>query len=402
MLTISHGCAPGPNPESAPDPEPSVMTPHDALDRLRLARTEGIGPTAYGRLITRFRSAGAALRALPGLPRAASLIIPSEEAIRAEMEALQRFGGRMIFLGTPDYPAALAATADPPPVLSVLGDIGLLSRRCIAMVGGRNSSINGRTIAGDLSRTLASAGLVVVSGLARGIDTAAHIGAMETGLTIAVVAGGLDCPYPRENIRLQSVIAKRGAVISELPLGTAPIARHFPRRNRIIAGLSEGVILVEAALQSGSLITARCALEAGREIFAVPGSPLDPRCRGSNDLLRQGAWVTETAEDVLNNLPVTSRTTRTAPQTPDLFLSPSGPAPSAKQKPGGAFTVSETNGLKEKILLLLGPDPVAVDDLIRRCQLSPSEVVAALLEMELSAHVVSLPGNRVARLAGAS
>ncbi|WP_072562949.1 DNA-processing protein DprA [Granulibacter bethesdensis] len=378
------------------------MTPHDAIDRLRLARTEGVGPTAYGRLITRFRSAGAALRALPGLPRATSLIIPSEEAIRTEMEALDRFGGRMIFLGAPDYPAALAATADPPPVLSVLGDIGLLSRRCIAMVGGRNASINGRTIAGDLSRTLASAGLVVVSGLARGIDTAAHIGAMETGLTIAVVAGGLDCPYPRENIRLQSVIAKRGAVISELPLGTAPIARHFPRRNRIIAGLSEGVILVEAALQSGSLITARCALEAGREIFAVPGSPLDPRCRGSNDLLRQGAWVTETAEDVLNNLPVTSRTTSTATQTPDLFLSSSAPAPSAKQKPGGAFTVSETNGLKEKILLLLGPEPVAVDDLIRRCQLSPSEVVAALLEMELSAHVVSLPGNRVARLAGAS
>ncbi|WP_025320888.1 DNA-processing protein DprA [Granulibacter bethesdensis] len=378
------------------------MTPHDALDRLRLARTEGIGPTAYGRLITRFRSAGAALHALPGLPRAASLIIPSEEAIRAEMEALQRFGGRMIFLGAPDYPAALAATADPPPVLSVLGDIGLLSRRCIAMVGGRNASINGRTIASDLSRTLASAGLVVVSGLARGIDTAAHIGAMETGLTIAVVAGGLDCPYPRENIRLQSVIAKRGAVISELPLGTAPIARHFPRRNRIIAGLSEGVILVEAALQSGSLITARCALEAGREIFAVPGSPLDPRCRGSNDLLRQGAWVTETAEDVLNNLPVIFRNAGAVAETQDLFLSAPASAPSAKQKPGGAFTVSETNGLKEKILLLLGPDPVAVDDLIRRCQLSPSEVVAALLEMELSAHVVSLPGNRVARLAGAS
>ncbi|WP_072572201.1 DNA-processing protein DprA [Granulibacter bethesdensis] len=378
------------------------MMPHDALDRLRLARTEGIGPTAYGRLITRFHSAGAALRALPGLPRAASLIIPSEEAIRAEMEALQRFGGQMIFLGTPDYPAALAATADPPPVLSVLGDRGLLSRRCIAMVGGRNASINGRTIAGDLSRTLASAGLVIVSGLARGIDTAAHIGAMETGLTIAVVAGGLDCPYPRENIRLQSVIAKQGAVISELPLGTAPIARHFPRRNRIIAGLSEGVILIEAALQSGSLITARCALEAGREIFAVPGSPLDPRCRGSNDLLRQGAWVTETAEDVLNNLPVTPATTRAATPTPDLFLSSPAPAPSAKQNPAGAFSVSETNGVKEKILLLLGPEPVAVDDLIRRCQLSPSEVVAALLEMELSAHVVSLPGNRVARLAGAS
>ena len=183
------------------------------------------------------------------------------------------------------------------------GDADLLAQRAVALVGGRNATANGQRIAETLAAELAAAGVIVVSGLARGIDTAAHLGALPDGRTVAVVAGGLDCPYPPENTDLQRRIAEAGAVVAEAPLGTAPQSRHFPRRNRIIAGLALGVVVVEAAPRSGSLITARLAQEAGRELFAVPGSPLDPRARGANDLLRQGAHLTETAADVLDNLP---------------------------------------------------------------------------------------------------
>jgi DNA processing protein len=239
----------------------------------------------------------------------------------------------------------------------------------------------------------------VVSGLARGIDAAAHEGALRAGSTVACVAGGLDVPYPPENAGLQARIAAGGAVVAEAPLGTAPQARHFPRRNRIIAGLALGVVVVEAALRSGSLITARLAQDAGREIFAVPGSPLDPRCRGTNDLLRQGAHVTETVADVLENLP--DHPLREGIARSPLFAHgpPPGFAEPAPVDFGDSDDAAATDRAVAKVARLLGPSPTHVDDLIRGCQLSAATVMAALLILEVAGRVEALPGNRMALLA---
>ncbi len=259
--------------------------PTDAIDRLRLARTEGVGPVAYRRLIARFGSAVAALGALPALARAGGRAsppaVPRPEDAERELHGLARLGGKLLFAGEPDYPPLLALRDDAPAAIAVMGDAALLAERAVALVGGRNASANGQRMAETLAAELARS-VLVVSGLARGIDAAAHVGSMQTGRTIAAVAGGLDKPYPAEHADLQDRIAASGAVVTEAPLGTAPQARHFPRRNRIIAGLSLGVVVLEAAVRSGSLITARLAQEAGRELFAVPGSPLDPRSRGAN------------------------------------------------------------------------------------------------------------------------
>ena len=278
------------------------------MHRLRLARTEGVGPVTYRRLLSRYPDAATALEALPGLARAGGRgrppVIPPVAVLQREMDQLHRRGACFVFIGTPAYPPLLALLDDAPPVIAVEGNLACLQSRAVALVGARNASANGQLMAETLARELAAAGLAVVSGLARGIDAAAHRGALAAdGCTIAAIAGGLDVPYPPEHDDLQARIAEGGAVIAEAPLGTAPQARHFPRRNRLIAGIALGVVLVEAALRSGSLITARVAQENGRELFAVPGSPLDPRARGSNDLIRQGAHVTEGAADVLANLP---------------------------------------------------------------------------------------------------
>jgi len=256
-------------------------------------------------MLRRFGSARAALEVLPRLARRGergkTVTAPTRAEAEAELAALGRAGARLVCWGEPGYPSALSAIEDAPPVLIVLGQAETLQRPTIAMVGARNASANGRRLARDLAAELGQGGLVVVSGLARGIDAAAHLGALETG-SIAVVAGGVDVVYPAENRGLYEALAHRGAVVAELPLGTEPQARHFPRRNRIISGMALGVVVVEAAARSGSLITARFALEQGREVFAVPGSPLDPRSRGCNDLLRQGATLTESAADVLSQL----------------------------------------------------------------------------------------------------
>jgi DNA processing protein len=240
--------------------------------------------------------------------------------------------------------------------------------------------------------------LAVVSGLARGIDAAAHAGALSAGRTVAAVAGGLDVPYPPEHADLQAKIATAGAVIAEAPLGTAPAARHFPRRNRIIAGLSLGVVVIEAAPRSGSLITARLAQEAGRELFAVPGSPLDPRSRGSNDLIRQGAHLTETVADVLANLP--DHPLRQGLSRDPLFVR--GPVPGVAepgQKPiEQPEPAPEMARARTQVIDLLGPSPCSVDDLVRRCQFSAATIMVVLLEMELAGRVQTLPGNRVALL----
>jgi DNA processing protein len=364
----------------------------EELARLRLARTEGIGPATFRRLIERHRTARAALEALPRIAAAAGKPItpfPADAASR-EIEALQRRGGQFIHLDGPGYPPLLALIEDAPPVFAVIGDASLLARRQVGIVGARAASAAGQRIAEELAAGLTTAGIAVTSGLARGIDAAAHLGALNAqGRTIAVIAGGLDEPYPPANAALQArIAAEGGAVVAEAPLGTAPLARHFPRRNRIVAGLVLGVVVVEAAARSGSLITARLALEAGRDVFAVPGSPLDPRCRGSNDLLRQGAHLVETAEDVLTHLPAAPR---------ELPLFAARIAPEAAAEP--VEDAPPPPGADGQILEMLGQTPVAVDDLARRGHLSAAALRAILLDLELAGLVDMLPGNRVVRSA---
>ncbi len=372
----------------------------DAIDRLRLARAEGVGPVAYRRLLARYGSAAAALDVLPNLARAggraSAPAIPTTDEVERELHAIERLGARMLFFGEHAYPPLLALLDDAPATITVLGDLAVLPERSVALVGGRNASANGQRVAENLATELARS-LVVVSGLARGIDAAAHTGALLAGRTIAAVAGGLDVPYPPEHADLQRRIAETGAVVTEAPLGTAPQARHFPRRNRIIAGLALGVIVVEAALRSGSLITARVAQDAGRELFAVPGSPLDPRSRGANDLIRQGAHLTETAQDVLDNLP--DHPTRQGLARDPLF---------ARGTPGLCETTpdwqeppenpSDLSRARTQVIELLGTSPTAVDDVVRRCQFSAAAVMAVLLELELAGRIETLPGSRVVLL----
>lgn len=354
------------------------------LARLRLARTEGVGPVTFRRLMDRFMSAEAALDALPGLAEGAGRTtpprIPAIEAIQREMEALDRLGAHLLIVGDPAYPPLLAQLEAPPPVLAVLGDPACLSAECIALVGARNASANGQRVAELLAADLALAGLVVVSGLARGIDAAAHRGAMQCGRTVAAVAGGLDVPYPPENAKLHAAIAENGAVVAEAPLGTAPQARHFPRRNRVIAGLSRGTVVIEAAPQSGSLITARMAQEAGRELFAVPGSPLDPRSRGSNALIRsEGAHLTETAADVTRVL-ADLRQFATPPLAAAGFAELVSPA-------------EDPVAIRLKLMELLGPSPTPVDDLLRRCHFSASAVLGVIGELEAEGAVQQVGGQ---------
>ncbi len=370
------------------------MTPGERLGRIRLARTSGVGPQTYRRLLARYASADEAIDALPGLARAGGRadplrVVPAGEVER-ELARLDKLGGRMLVLGAPDYPDMLALLDYAPPLLSILGDPACFAARAVGMVGARNASVNGQRMAELLAADLGMHGVVVVSGLARGIDTAAHTGAMHTGRTIACVAGGLDVPYPPENTALQARIAANGAVVTEAPLGTAPQSRHFPRRNRLIAGLSLGVVVVEAARNSGSLITAQLALDSDRAVYAVPGSPLDPRSNGSNDLLKSGATLVTQASDILEVLPerpisAAVRLPLGFEETPALWEAPPHPEPNMVLA-------------RNSVARLLGADPTLVDDLVRRCQLSTSIVLAVLLELELAGRVETMPGHRVALL----
>ena len=371
-----------------------MLEPEERLDWLRLIRTESIGPISFYAMLRRFGSARAALEALPRLARrgerTGTVTAVTRAAAAAELTALDRIGGRFVCWGEPLYPGALGAVEDAPPILSVLGRAELLNQPALAMVGARNASANGRRLARELAEGLGRAGLVVVSGLARGIDAAAHLGAFETG-TVAVVAGGVDIVYPEQNRGLYDALRRQGAIVAELPPGSEPQARHFPRRNRIISGMALGVLVVEAAARSGSLITARFALEQGREVFAVPGSPLDPRCRGANDLLRRGATLTESAEDVLAQLGPLLRG-----PLPALASEPGWPPPGEPAWPeGGAGEPAADEDALAIILESLGPTPVAVDELVRQCQLTASAVATLLLELELAGRVERHPGNLV-------
>jgi DNA processing protein len=359
---------------------------------VRLCRTETVGPITFYAMLRRFGSARAALEMVPQLARRSHhgrWVQPATRAAaEAELAALQRVGAGLVCWGEPFYPSALAAVEDAPPVLSVLGRAELLQRSMVAVVGARNASANGRRFSRELAAALGQAGIVVTSGLARGIDAAAHLGALEAG-SVAVVAGGIDVVYPEENRGLHEALARQGVIVAELPPGTEPQARHFPRRNRIISGMALGVVVVEAAARSGSLITARFALEQGRDVFAVPGSPLDPRCRGCNDLLRHGAILTENADDVLSQL---GSRIRDAPPRPPQSASP--PAATDWPAPGAQASLLDDSAL-DLILERLGPTPVAVDELVRQCHLSAAAVATLLLELELAGRVERHPGNLV-------
>jgi len=364
-------------------------------NRVRLARTETVGPVTFRELLKRFGSAGEAIDALPELAlrsgRRRPLAVPSSESVAAEFDAVERHGGQLIVLGDPDYPAPLAATDDAPVSLSLVGDSSLLQRAALAIVGARNASSNGRSLARRIAAEIAAAGFVVVSGMARGIDAAAHEGALDGG-TLAVLAGGVDVIYPRENAALYDAIRERGLLVSEMPCGVQPQARHFLRRNRIIAGMCLGVVVVEAALKSGSLITARLAGEQGRDVFAVPGSPLDPRCRGANDLIRNGAILTECADDILAEIePARERALRRIG---------SSPRPSANRPPRTERVADDPVGsdLAERIAEMLGPTPQSVDTLIRESGAPSAAVWATLLDLELAGRIERLPGNKVARI----
>ena len=365
-----------------------ALTDTEHLDWLRLARSENVGPITFFALLDRFGSAAAVLDALPALARRGGRRRPikvcSRAAAEREAEALTALGARLIAMAEPDYPEPLAAIPDPPPVLAVRGRANLLSTESIAVVGARNASANGLHFAERLAADLGAAGLTVVSGMARGIDASAHAGAMETG-TVAVMGGGVDVVYPKENRSLFERLLADGAVVSEAPLGTVPMGRHFPRRNRIIAGLSRGVVVVEGAARSGSLITARLALEQGREVLAVPGSPLDPRASGPNRLIRQGATLVENAGDVLEALAeggrsVLGETRQRWPSEPEF-----GP-PEEEEAPTDA---------RETVAQLLGSSPVPVDTLVRQSRLTPAMVATILLELELAGRLERHPGNRV-------
>jgi DNA processing protein len=356
----------------------------ERLAWLRLARTENVGPVTFASLIARFGSAEAALAEAPRLAARGGrpLTLPPEDEIRREMTALSRLGGRFLMSGEAAYPRGLKALEAPPPVIAVLGHAHLLEKDMVAIVGARNASALGRRLAAMLAQDLGAASLGIVSGLARGIDAAAHEASLASG-TVAAVAGGVDIIYPPEHQALYEAIVAQGVIVSEMRLGEQPQARHFPRRNRLISGLTRGVVVVEAAERSGSLITANYALEQGREIFAVPGSPLDPRAKGCNRLLRDGATLTENAEDVLAVL---------RPIIGAGFAEPEGGSSPAAPP---ASSEGEADRIRARVEDALGPSPVAVDELIRQTGAPPSAVLTVLLELELAGRCARHPGNRV-------
>ncbi len=351
----------------------------DAIARLRLIRTPRVGPVSYRQLVARFGTAAAALDALPMLARRGGgepLTVPSHGHVEREMAVTARLGARYLFIDDGDYPPLLAELENAPPALIVRGRTALLATRCVAMVGARNASAAACRFARQLAADLAADGATVVSGLARGIDTQAHVGAGTA--TVAVIASGIDVVFPPENAALQERLGEEALVIAEQPPGTEPRARHFPYRNRIIAGLAQGTVVVEAVPKSGSLITARLAAEAGREVMAVPGHPLDPRAQGCNLLIREGATLVQSAADILELVrPIDPRSVR-APA--DRYVAPPADASDAERR---------------TVAMLLGPVPVAVDELIRQSGLSPAAVQTVLLEMELAGRVERHAGGRV-------
>jgi DNA processing protein len=363
---------------------PAKISEETKLDWLRLIRSDNVGPRTFRALLNHYGGARAALEALPDLARRGGAagparIHPRENAAR-ELAAMQALGVGLLAMGEAAYPQRLAMIDDAPPLLAVRGNPAVLELPMVAIVGARNASAAGVRFAERLARELGEAGFAIVSGLARGIDAGAHRASLASG-TVAVLAGGHDQIYPPEHAGLAEAILAQGALVSEMPLGWQPRARDFPRRNRLIAGLAAGVLIVEAAKRSGSLITARLALEQGREVFAVPGSPLDPRAEGSNDLLKQGATLVTHADDVITVLrPILGHPIDVPAEEPEAACAPGG---------------EPDHGERARIVSLLGPTPVPIDDLIRLSGASPAIVRTVLLELELAGRLERHGGGLV-------
>lgn len=356
------------------------MNPPDIVARLRLIRSDRIGPVTYAQLVARFGSAGAALDAVPDLARRGGgrpVKLASPDEVEREMADVARLDARYLFRDDESYPALLAEIDSAPPALIVSGEAALLGKPMVAMVGARNASAAACRFARQLARDLGQTGTVIVSGLARGIDTAAHDGSIETG-TVAVIAGGIDIFYPPENEDRQRAIGTRGLLVAEQPPGTEPRARHFPYRNRIIAGLAAGTVVIEAAPKSGSLITARYAGDYGREVMAIPGSPLDPRAQGCNQLIREGATLVQSAEDVLEAVR-------------PLHLG----TPRSVRRAVAEEAVDMDDAERRSVRDLLGPTPVPVDELVRQSGLNPAAVQLVLLELELAGLLSRHAGGKV-------
>ena len=392
-----------PEPAIDPVPAPLPIAPLDLAQRvacLRLIRSENVGPVSFRALINHFGGASQVVDALPEMIRRAGrrrdVKICTLGVAEAKLEAAERIGAVPPFTIEPGYPADLARVDVPPPLIYALGRIELLNRPCIAIVGSRESSANGVALARQFAQGLGVAGLVVVSGLARGIDGAAHQASLETG-TIAVVAGGLDVIYPPEHAALHAAIATKGCIVSEQPPGFIPRGQDFPRRNRIIAGLSRGVVIVEAARRSGSLITARLAGELGREVLAVPGHPLDPRAEGTNQLLKDGATLVTTVTDVLDSLGPQlgsgglNTTSFTEPLSYRLFAAP------PPEEPVTAAEAVLPDDAIGRVLACLGPAPATFDDVARAAQLPARVAQAALLELSLLGRI-ELHGQQMVSL----
>ena len=376
-------------------------TEDDRILWLRLLRSRRVGATTFHRLVSEHGSVAAAFEALPKVAADAGLDYYSpcsEQAARDELRAAQAHNTQMICIGEPDYPPQLAALADAPPILWLRGKVDVLSRPLIAVIGARNASSLGLRMARGLSQALVEKGYVVVSGLARGIDTAAHQSAIEGG-TIAVMGGGVDVVYPAENAPFAISIVISGSNVLYQPLGIAPRARHFPTRNRIISGLSRGVIVVEAAAKSGSLGTARIALEQGREVMAVPGHPLDPRAAGCNMLIRDGAVLVRHCDDIIEALPDVDAAVVPPHQSKlDLYLPSQAQAPPqsrTQSRAEDARDFRETIALHRQILDRLGPSPVAEDQLIRDLAATASDVSPALTDLEMDGRIIRQPGGLI-------
>ena len=368
--------------------EPIRLTDEQRLDWLRLIRSENVGPRTFRALINHFGGARAALGALPALARrggsAAAPTVYSREEAEREIESSRKLGVRFVAIGEADYPPRLQMIDDPPPLIALRGQGAALALPLVAIVGSRNASAAGVKLTQRLAQGLCQAGFGIVSGLARGIDAAAHRASLETG-TVAVLAGGHDRVYPPEHVDLLEAILPAGAALSEMPLGWEPRARDFPRRNRLISGLSLGVVIVEAAKRSGSLITARLALEQGREVFAVPGSPLDPRAEGTNGLIKQGATpVTEAADIIAVLRPIMG-----------LELPAREPEREAVEP---AEIAEPAPDERTRIVALLSPTPVSIDDLVRLSHSSPRVVRMVLLELEIAGRLERHGGGLVSLL----
>ncbi len=394
------------------------LSTEQKLDWLQLIRCENVGPRTFRNLINRHGGAAQALAALPELIRKGGgrqIRLATRESVLREWELAERLSARFVALGEPDYPPGLRAIEAPPPLVAVRGRTGIFARPMVAIVGSRNASAAGLAMTEKLTRSLAAANFAIVSGLARGIDACAHRAALTSG-TVGVLAGGLDRAYPPENVALIEQIVEQGAVISELPFGYEPRGKDFPRRNRIVSGLSLATVVVEAARRSGSLITARFAQEQGREVFAVPGSPLDPRAEGANDLIRDGANLCASAQDIVDVIaPLAAR----GAHRYDLLFEPDPPAfgdglwdelegldpadapvqAAARSKgyEGADDDIGAPPVLSPRLRVeaLLGPAPIGVDDLARAGGCSVGDIRLILQEMEIDGLIDRHGGDRV-------